>query len=135
MRIIERAVISALGSVFLIGSAAAADMTGAQVKELLSGKSIYLENTATSSGGAGQGVIYYAADGSALFKTAKGPVMHGTWTIKDNTGCVDWKEQPNNPCSRYDKQGDTITVINVATGQPRGKVVKTVAGNAEKIAP
>jgi hypothetical protein len=135
MRTIERAVISALASVFLIGSASAADLTGAQIKELTSGNTLYLENTAASTGGAGQGVIYYAADGTVLFKTAKGPILHGTWTIKENTACVDWKEQPNNPCSRYDKQGDTITIINVATGQPRGKIVKTVAGNAEKIAP
>ena len=135
MRTIERAVISAIGSLCLIGSASAADMTGAQIKELLSGNSIYLENTASSSGGAGQGVIYFAADGSALFKTAKGATLHGTWTVKENTQCVDWKEQPNNPCSRYDKTGDTITIINIATGQPRGKIVKTVAGNAEKIGP
>jgi hypothetical protein len=59
------AVISTIGSVFFVGSAAAADMTGAQIRELLSGKSIYQENTATSSGGAGQGVIYYAADENA----------------------------------------------------------------------
>src|ERR1700680_2382471 len=135
MHTIERAVISALGSVVLIGSAAAADMTGAQIKELQSGNSIYLENTATSTAGAGQGVIYYAADGAALYKTGSGKILHGTWTIKDNTSCIAWKEQPNNPCSRYDKTGDTITVINVATGQIRGKVLKIVAGNAEKIAP
>ena len=135
MRTIERAVISALGSVLLIGSAAAADMTGAQIKELQSGNSIYLENTATSTAGAGQGVIYYATDGSALYKTGNGTVLHGTWTIKENTQCVDWKERPNNPCSRYDKTGDTITVINAVTGQIRGKVLKIVAGNAEKIAP
>src|SRR5476651_676390 len=133
MRTIERAVISALGSVFLIGSAAAADMTGAQIKELQSGNSIYLENTATSTAGAGQGVIYYAADGAALYKTGSGKILHGTWTIKENTACINWKEQPNNPCTRYDKQGDTITSFNVATGQPRGKVLKIVDGNAEKI--
>ena len=118
MRAIEHAVISALGSVWLIGSATAADLTGAQIKELISGKSIYLENSATSTAGAGQGVIYYAADGTALYKTGQGKILHGTWTIKENTACIDWKERPNNPCSRYDKQGDTITVINVATGQP-----------------
>jgi hypothetical protein len=126
---------AAIGSVCLIGSATAADMTGAQIKELLSGKSIYLENTATSTGGAGMGVIYYAADGSALFKTAKGTIQHGKWTIKDNTACVDWKEVPNNACSKYDKTGDTISVINTATGQSRGKILKTADGNAEKIAP
>jgi hypothetical protein len=135
MRNIERAVVSAVGSIFLVGSAAAADMTGAQLKELLSGNSVYLETTAASSGGAGQSVIYYAADGSALFKTAKGPILHGTWAIKDNTVCIDWKERPNNPCSRYDKQGDTVTIINVTTNEPRGKIVKTAAGNAEKIGP
>jgi len=37
----------------------------------------------------------------------------------------DWNEVPNNPCSRYDKQGDTITLINVATNQPRCKITKT----------
>lgn len=135
MRTLESAVISTVASIFLIGSASAADLTGAQIKELSSGNSIYLENTAASSGGAGQGVLYYATDGTVLFKTAKGPILHGTWSIKENTLCIDWKEQPNNPCSRYDKQGDTITIINVATGQPRGKILKTVAGNAEKIAP
>ncbi|MDP9291784.1 MAG: hypothetical protein M3O82_05415 [Verrucomicrobiota bacterium] len=135
MRTVGRTAISALSSVFLIGSAVAADLTGAQLKELFSGKSVYLENTATSTAGAGQGVIYYAADGTALYKTGSGKILHGTWTIKENTACIDWKEQPNNPCTRYDKQGDTITSFNVATGQPRGKVLKIVDGNAEKIAP
>jgi hypothetical protein len=135
MRTVGRTAISALGSVFIIGSAVAADLTGAQLKELFSGKSVYLENTATSTAGAGQGVIYYAADGTALYKTGSGKILNGTWTIKENTACIDWKEQPNNPCTRYDKQGDTITSFNVATGQPRGKVLKIVDGNAEKIAP
>src|SRR5437764_1347029 len=121
----------AIDSLVLIGSAAAADLTGAQIKDLFSGKTVYLENTATSTAGVGQGILYYAADGSALYKTGRG-LLHGAWSIKENTLCVDWKEVPNNPCSRYDKQGDTITVINVATGQPRGKILKIVAGNPEK---
>jgi hypothetical protein len=135
MRAIERSAIAAIVAVGVIGPATAAEMTGAEIKELVSGKSVYLELTATSSGGAGQGVIYYAADGSALYKTAKGVVWHGTWSIKGNTGCTDWKERPNNPCSKYDKQGDTITFSNAETGQPRGKVLKTAAGNAENITP
>ena len=89
MRIVGRTAISALGSVFLIGSAVAADLTGAQLKELFSGKSVYLENTATSTAGVGQGVIYYAADGTALYKTGSGKILHGTWTIKENTACID----------------------------------------------
>jgi hypothetical protein len=136
MRTIERAVIAAIGFVCLIGSASAAELTGAEIKELIAGKSVYLELTAASVAGTpGQGVIYYAPDGQALYKTAKGTMWHGTWTIKENTACVDWKEAPNNPCTKYDKQGDTISIINVATGQTRGKITKTAAGNAEKLAP
>ena len=135
MRAMEWSAIAAIASVCVIGPATAAEMTGAEIKELVSGKSVYLELTATSSGGAGQGVIYYATDGTALYKTAKGVIWRGTWTIKGNTGCTDWKERPNNPCSKYDKQGDAITFTNAETGQPRGKVLKTAAGNAENIAP
>ncbi len=133
MGTIKHAMISATSSMFLIGPAIAADLTGAQLKELLAGKSVYLENTATSTAGAGQGVLYYAADGTALYKTGSGKILHGKWSIKDNTSCIDWKEAPNNACSRYDKNGDTITVFNVATGQVRGKVAKIVDGNPEKI--
>ena len=78
-------------------------------------------------------MLYYAADGTALYKTGSGKILHGKWTFKENTLCIDWKEAPNNACSRYDKQGDTISVINVATGQVRGKVLKIADGNPEKI--
>ena len=136
MRTIERIAVGTIASVCLIGPAAAAELTGAEIKELISGKSVYLELTAASATGTpGQGVIYYDPDGSALYKTTKGVMWHGKWTMKDNSACVDWKEAPNNPCTKYDKQGDTITIINVATGQVRGKVLKTAAGNAEKLAP
>ena len=130
---IKLAMVSTTSSIVLIGSAMAADLTGAQLKELFAGKSVYLENTATSTAGAGQGVLYYAADGTALYKTGSGKILHGKWIIKENTLCTDWKEVPNNACSRYDKQGDTITVFNVATGQVRGKVLKIADGNPEKI--
>jgi hypothetical protein len=50
---------------------------------------------------------------------------------KGNTACTDWKQAPNNPRSRYDKQGDTIALVNVATC----KITKTAPGNAEKLAP
>ena len=65
----------------------------------------------------------------------KGALWHGTWAIKDNTACTDWKEFPNNPCNKYDKQGDAVMQINAVTGQPRGKILKTADGNAEKLAP
>ena len=136
MRAIERIAVVTTTSVCLIGAAAAAELTGAEIKELITGKSVYLELTAASATGTpGQGVIYYDPDGSALYKTTKGVMWHGKWTMKDNSACVDWKEAPNNPCTKYDKQGDTITIINVATGQVRGKVLKVATGNAEKLAP
>jgi hypothetical protein len=102
----------------------------------MSGKTLYLETTAASvTSTPGKGVLYYAADGSALYKTPSGALWHGTWAIKDNTICTNWKENPNNACSKYDKQGDAISIVNSATGQVRAKIVKTAPGNPENLAP
>ena len=136
MRIATHAILVASSVVSLIGSALAADMTGAEIKEFLSGKTIYLATTAASSSGqAGQGVIYFAADGTALFKTPGGAIMHGTWQVKDNTNCTVWKERPGTGCVRYDKTGDIVTVIDAASGNVRGKISKNVPGNPEKLTP
>ena len=136
MRTIAGVIFVMTGAVGLIGSALAADMTGAEIKSFLSGKTVYLETTAASaSGKAGQGVIYWSEDGTALYKTPAGSMMHGKWEIKGNTNCTDWKERPGTGCVRYDKIGDAITVIDVASGQTRAKVLKTAPGNAEKLAP
>ena len=117
-------------------TALAADMSGADIKSLLAGNTAYLETTAASaSGQAGQTMIFWNADGTALYKTASGTIMHGTWEIKDNTLCAVWKERPNTGCVRYDKAGDVITVIDAASGQVRAKILKTAAGNAENLAP
>jgi hypothetical protein len=136
MRNIRHIAIAVVGSLCLSGSAAAAELTSAEIKDLISGKTIYLETTTGSATGtAGQGVIYFAADGVALYKTAKGVMWHGNWVIKDNTNCSNWKEAPDAPCSKYDKQGDAISILNAATGQVRGKIIRTAPGNAEKLAP
>jgi hypothetical protein len=136
MRPIACAIVVAAGISGLIGSALAADMTAADIKAFLSGQTVYLETTAASAGGQpGQSVIYWAEDGTALFKTPAGTIMHGKWEIKGNINCPEWKERPNTGCVRYDKAGDAITVIDVNTGQVRAKVVKTAPGNAEKLAP
>ena len=132
---IKCVVTTAIGSICLLGSATAAELTGAEIKDLISGKSVYLELTASITGTQGQGIIYYDPNGTALYKTPKGVMWHGTWKIDGNTACTDWKEQANNPCTKYDKQGDTISTINVATGVARGKVTKSVPGNAEKLTP
>lgn len=136
MRIISSAIIVTTGIVGLVSSVLAADMTGAEIKAFISGKTVYLETTAASSSGqAGQGVIYWAADGTALFKTPSGAIMHGKWEIKGNTNCPEWKERPGSGCVRYDKTGDVVTAIDAASGKPRAKIVKTAPGNAEKLAP
>jgi hypothetical protein len=136
MRTIACAIIVATGVAGMMGSAQAADLTAAEIKAFLSGQTVYLESTAASAGGqAGQSVIYWAEDGSALFKTPAGTIMHGKWEIKGNTNCPEWKERPNTGCVRYDKTGDATTVIDVNTGQVRAKVLKTAPGNAEKLAP
>ena len=131
-------ILLASASAFGLASAAsAADLTGAEIKSLISGKTVYLDigGGGSSTGATGPGVIHYSADGTAVFKTPKGEMWTGKWTIKDNTGCVEWKQAPANACTRYDKQGDAVTLINVATGLPRGKITKTADGNAEKLAP
>jgi hypothetical protein len=131
-----RRTITAAASFCLIGPAMAAEMTGAEIKDFLSGKTTYSEVTAASASGvAGQSVLYYAQDGTVLFKTSKGPIWHGTWTIKGNTLCNDWKEAPNTPCRKFDKQGDAVTVTNSENGQVVAKIVKTAPGNAENLKP
>jgi hypothetical protein len=136
MRSVACGIIVTTGVVGLIGSALAADMTGAEIKAFLTDKTIYLEaTTASATGQAGQGVIYWAADGTALFKTPTGPMFHGKWEIKGSTNCIHWEERPSMGCVRYDKTGDVITVIDIASGEARARIVKTAVGNAEKLAP
>jgi hypothetical protein len=136
MHSIIRGIAAALAPICFIGPAMAAEMTGAEVKDFLSGKTLYNEATAASaSGAAGQSVLYFAPDGSVLYKTPKGAIWHGTWTVKGNTVCNDWKEAPNTPCRKYDKQGDAITILNSDNGQVVSKIIKTAPGNAENLKP
>jgi len=128
-------VMPAIASIFMLGSARTAELTGAEIKDLISGNTAYFELTASITGIQGRGVIYFDPNGTALYKTPKGIMWHGTWKIEGNTTCTDWREWPANPCSKYDQQGDTITSINVATGVARGKITKIVPGNAEKLTP
>jgi hypothetical protein len=135
MRVAAHAIIATVGIVGLIGLALAADMTGIEIKALLAGKTAYFETTAASSSGkAGQAVIYFAPDGTALFKTPAGAMWHGTWEVKGNTNCTNWKERPGTGCIRYDKTGNAVTVIDARSGKVRAKIVKTTPGNVEKLA-
>jgi hypothetical protein len=129
---LRKAIVLALGLGLGAASAQATDMTGAEIKTLISGNTAYLA-LETPAAGTGEGIIFYNADGTATFKTPKGAIWHGPWVIKDNTVCIDWKELPNNACTRYDKQGADTVLINMQTGKPRGKVSKVVPGNPEKL--
>jgi hypothetical protein len=134
MHIVKYGVV--LGLLCPIGFATAAELTGAEVESLISGNTVYLETTiASGTGTPGRGTIYYAANGSALYKTPMGVMWHATWFIKKNMACHDWKEVPNNPCTKYDKQGDTISLINSETGMIRAKIIKIAPGNAENLEP
>ena len=114
-------------------SARGAEMTATEIKELVTGNTVYLELNAGAAAGAGQGAIHFGAEGKATFKTPSGPIWDGPWTMKENTVCIDWKQLSNNPCTKYEKQDSTITLINMATGKPRGKIVKVTPGNPEKL--
>ena len=136
MRSITRIVLWPISFLVFGTTAFAAELTGSDIKALLYGKTLYLETTAASaSGKAGQGAIYWSEDGTALYKTPDETIMHGKSEIKDNTNCTEWKERPGTGCTRYDKQGDVVTIIDVKSGQVRAKIVKTAPGNAEKLAP
>ena len=136
MRSSTRIVLWAASSLALVGTALAADMSAAEIKTFLYGNTTYLETTpASASGKAGKGIIYWGTDGTAVYKTPDGSIMHGKSEIKGNTNCTTWKERPGTGCVRYDKTGDVITVIDVKSGAVRAKIVKSAPGNAEKLAP
>ena len=135
MRVIKHFAIATTTALALTGIAVAADLTDAELKSMFVGNTVYLEVQAAGSvtGASGQGAIYYTQDGTAHYKTAKGEMWQGKYAIKNNTNCTDWKQAPGSSCTRYDKQGDTITLINTANGQVRGKLLKTAPGNPEKL--
>jgi hypothetical protein len=135
MRAIECVFMTAIGSICLHGSATAAQLTGTEIQELISGNSVYLRLTPSVTGTQGPGIIYYDTLGTVLFKTPKGVIWHGTWKIEGNKACINWKETSHNPCAKYVKRGDTLRTINVGTGVTRGEVTKIVPGNADKLTP
>ena len=131
---IKQSIAAGLASIYILGSAVAAEMTGAEIQSLISGKTGYVKTGATSvTGTVGEGVIYWAADGSDLYKTPQGPIWHGTWSIKGNLYCSSYTEGQPRPCMKVEKQGDTVSFMDVESGQLRITIVKTVFGNAENL--
>jgi hypothetical protein len=95
MRRIKHFIAAGLASICALGTAAAVDMTGAEIQALISGKTGYVETGAGSvTGTVGQGAIYSGADGNGLYKTPKGPIWHGSWSIKGDLYCS--VRQPQN---------------------------------------
>jgi hypothetical protein len=136
MNVFANVAVATAATIGLFTTALAAEMTGAEVSTLFSDTTAYIDSTvASGSGTAGQSVIYWAGDGSALYKTPSGAMMHGKWEIKANTLCAEWKERPNTGCIRYDKTGDIVTAYDAKSGELRAKILKTAPGNAERLAP
>ena len=134
MRGIKHSVAVIVASICVVGSAAAQQMTGGEIRSFVSGKTLYVETGAASvTGVIGKGAIYLAEDGTGLYKTPTGAVWHGTWTVKGDNYCSDWKEGQKRPCQRFEKQGDAVNSFDVETGQLRVKITKTVPGNAENL--
>ena len=109
-------------------------MTGEEIRSFVSGKTLYVQTGPGSvTGTIGEGAIYLAEDGTGLYKTPSGAIWHGTWTIRDNNYCSNWKEGWKRPCQRFERHGDTVNSFDVETGQLRIKITKTVPGNAENL--
>ena len=134
MGMTKRLSIALVGLSLSFVPAEASDMTGSQIRSLISGKSVYVKLNDEAAAG-NHGVIYYGADGNALFKGDQGGVWHGTWSIKGNTACVEWVEEPANPCSRYKSSQGIVEIINIATSRPRGMILRIKRGNVENILP
>lgn len=132
-RIVMRQMVLAAGLSLGAAGAYAAEMTGPDIKALISGNTVYLSLVPGGPAGGGEGAIYFNAEGTATFKTPAGAIWHGAWQVKENQLCIDWKELPNNPCTRYEKDGAETTLINAANGKPRGKLVKVAPSNPEKL--
>lgn len=122
--------------VLTTNQAIAADVSTDELRQFLVGRTYYLETTIGGTlAQSGQAILYFAPEGNVINRIPSGKIQQGAWTIKDNTVCVVWKDLPPNPCSRYDRQGDLVTVINAQTGQPRGKITKSADRNVEGLKP
>jgi hypothetical protein len=135
MRLFKPPIAAGFASIcILVGSAAAADMTGAEIQSLICGKTGYVQTgVASVTGTTGEGAIYWGADGNSLYKTPQGPIWHGIWSIKGSLYCSDYKEGSKRPCMKVEKQGDTVNFIDSESGQLRITFVKIAPGNAENL--
>lgn len=120
-----------IAAALLATAAHAQDLAGADVVALIKGKTTYLN--VDGPRGKGPAVIFYGEDGKAAAKFPNGTSPKGAWTLKGNTTCTAWEDQPTNPCSGWKKQGDNYELINMENGKSRGIVTRFAPGNPEKL--
>jgi hypothetical protein len=128
---IASCVLAVVASALFAGSVAAAELTGAEISSLLTGKTAYIEFAASTLTAAGAGAIYYSPQGKVAAKLPDDKKATGVRTIKGNTFCVAWADRPVSPCSKLEKDGDTYKIINAETGELRGTITKIVDGNPD----
>ena len=102
-------------------------LNGAQIDGLLTGNTAYLELPG------GIASLLYGADGVAVVKFPSGATKKGPWTILADHYCVDWETGPANSCSRVVKTAGGITMVDVVTGEGRGRVKNIAPGNPESL--
>lgn len=103
-----------------------------QLDGLLTGNTLYVELPPDTQGGA-TCMLYHGADGRAALKLPAGLTLVGSWSLKDSHYVVDWENGPKNGLWALDKSDGAISLIEIASGKPRGRVTKLVPGNPEGI--
>ncbi len=110
-------------------------LDSAQLDGLLTGNTLYLAIPAGGPGGpdGGTAPFLYGADGKAAVKLPAGTTLVGKWEIWNDRYCVDWDNGPKNSCTQMLKSRGAISMIDPATGEPRGTVENIVPGNPESL--
>ena len=85
---IAMCVVAVFASAIFVGSAASAELTGAEILSLLTGRTAYIQFADSTLTAAGAGAIYYNPDGKVGAKLPNGRKIAGVRTIKNNTSCV-----------------------------------------------
>ena len=116
-----------------IASAEDVALTGSQLETLLTGNTVYLAVPPGGPGGPDGGVapVKYGADGSAAARLLAGMTLVGTWRMEGDHYCVDWENGPQNSCTRMVRNGDVITLVDIAAEESRGTVEMIRPGNPE----
>ena len=129
---IKTSLVAVVATAICASSAAAQDLSAAELTALLKGNTAYLD-LPDGPHGKGPAVIFYGADDKVAGKFPNGTAK-GTWSVKGNTACLVWDgPAPNNPCAGYRKEGNKHVIFSLETKQPRAVITKLAPGNPEKL--